>query len=112
MTDSSKEYTLNGYTIQAEDLPEDLQEIAEQIGLEALLRLIELRGGESVYFPRQESITRRARNRAILDEFNGDNHHHLARKYGCSLAWVYVLISKGRRAGKSHVDNQQQLSLF
>ncbi|WP_234419688.1 Mor transcription activator family protein [Burkholderia oklahomensis] len=42
-------------------------------------------GTRSSYKPSQ-------RDRRIFDEFRGDNHGELARKYGVSIQWIYKII--------------------
>jgi Mor family transcriptional regulator len=104
-------HTLNGYAIQAEDLPEDLREIAEEIGLEALLRLVVLRGGEPLYLPKKERLAIAARDRAIVDEFNGRNFCELARKHGLTERWVRVIVAKQASSSCQKVDKPSQVQL-
>jgi Mor family transcriptional regulator len=73
------------YDIKIDDLPPEFREIAEHIGLEPALRLVEIRAGEGVYVPKPEKICRAARDRAIRAEFDGRNYRDLARKYGLTL---------------------------
>lgn len=110
MTDSPKEYTLNGYAIQAEDLPEDMQAVADLIGMDAALLMCAHFGAERVYFHKLDSIVKAARNRKIVAEFDGCNHMTLARKYNlCSTRIRQILADAdpGRR-----VDKQEQKPLF
>ncbi|EDJ7116989.1 DNA-binding protein, partial [Escherichia coli] len=37
-------------------------------------------------------------------EFNGRNHHELARKFGVSLQWVYSVV---KRVRKEELDRMQ-----
>ncbi|MCN2537284.1 DNA-binding protein, partial [Escherichia coli] len=44
------------------------------------------------------------RDREIFREFNGRNHHELARKFGVSLQWVYSVV---KRVRKEELDRMQ-----
>lgn len=79
--------------IQPDDLPEECRQIAEVIGFDALLKLILMRGGEHVYFPKLESIVSAARNQAIREAFNGRNYRELAKRYGLTVRWVRVIVA-------------------
>lgn len=68
--------------IPIEDLIEPYKTIAEIIGIENTLELAQIfGGGEPVYFPQLKSLHRPARNRQIIEEFNGYNFKELAKKY-------------------------------
>ncbi len=81
---------LNEITI--EDLPEEFKDIAETIGMEALIDLLKLRGGESVYFCKIETVGRNARNRRIHEEFNGTNYRQLAKKYKLTVSMIRQIL--------------------
>ena len=108
MTDKN---TLNGYAIRAEDLPAELAEIAEQIGLDALLRLVELRGGETLYLPKKERLAIAARDRAIVKAFNGHNCRELARKHGLTPRWVRIIVANHAPASCRQADTPRQIQL-
>lgn len=110
MTDTPP--TLNGYTIQADDLPEDLAEIAELIGLEALLRLVELRGGEPLYLPKRERLAIAARDRAIVTEFRGgSSFSELARNHRLTERWIRIIIARQLASSCVSVDKPGQIQL-
>jgi len=46
--------------VQLDDLPSDFREIAETIGLDPALKLVQARGGEGVYIPKFEKVCRAA----------------------------------------------------
>ncbi|QBH14307.1 hypothetical protein DO021_21485 [Desulfobacter hydrogenophilus] len=60
--------------ISMEDLSEDLRQVAEVIGLDLVARLVARVGGERVYIPSPGRLGAKARNRAIRNEFTGENH--------------------------------------
>lgn len=75
------------------ELPEGLyKDIANEIGMENLLKLARLCGGGAIYMPRPESLFRSARDEAIRAEYNGGNLAQLARKYGISTRWAHQII--------------------
>ena len=80
------------YTIQLTDLPPDFRDIAETIGIEPALKLVQARGGEGIYIPKADKVCRAARDRAIRAEFNGANHRELARKYGLTVVWIRSIV--------------------
>ena len=84
---------LGKHRILMEDLPPDFQDLAEAIGFEATIKLIESRGGEGLYIPKPEKVLRAARDRAIRREFDGTNHRELARKYGLTVTWIRTIVN-------------------
>ncbi|KVN33328.1 DNA-binding protein [Burkholderia pyrrocinia] len=70
---------------------------AEQLGREIADRMAAHWGGQNIYFPMGVSYRLSQRDRQIFDEFRGDNHAELARKYGVSLQWIYKIIKAVRR---------------
>jgi Mor family transcriptional regulator len=79
--------------IHAGDLPGEIRTMAGLIGLKATLTLIEKYSGDSLYFPKIETITRAARDRTIKEEFTGSNYKDLARKYNLTSKHVRCIIS-------------------
>ena len=79
--------------ITPDDLPDDLRQIAELIGMDALMALSRQMGGNTIYFPRPERLAVAARNRAIRSEFDGGNHRDLARRYNLSVTWIRKILS-------------------
>lgn len=54
-------------------------------------------GGENLYIPKNISGKAARRNRQIYDEFTGDNHEVLAKKYGVTLKRIYAIIKEQRQ---------------
>ncbi len=101
------------FDVRMDDLPPDYKDVAETIGLEPALKLVQARGGEGVYVPKVEKICRQARDRAIRSEFNGCNHKDLARKYNLTTVWVrQILAGKSGPGNKSNAGSDGQISLF
>ncbi len=72
------------YKIRNDDFPSDFRQVAQCIGLDSAIKLIEAFSGVQVYIPKYESVMRPIRNRAIKNEFDGSNYKRLACRYGLS----------------------------
>lgn len=86
-------------------IPEGIyRNIAEKIGVDNLIELAELVGGNTFYLPKAESFTRPVRDQHIKDEFNGFNHMELALKYNVSDRWVRTICGEGMPEGQIPLD--------
>ncbi|ATO34617.1 DNA-binding protein [Dickeya dianthicola] len=72
-------------------------EVAEQIGEAVASKMMQVWGGQNVYFPMGMAWKVSQRDRQIFAAFNGHNHHDLARQFGCSLQWVYSVVKRVRK---------------
>ncbi|MBS1186710.1 MAG: rdgB [Burkholderiaceae bacterium] len=70
--------------------------LAEHVGLEVANRMATHWGGQLVYFPIGTAMKLSARDVSIWNDFNGNNHSDLARKYGVSLQWIYKIVKTMR----------------
>lgn len=77
-----------------ERLPDELQTLAQNIGMETTLRVIEILGGINIYFPKLGSLVRPIRDNNIRKEFTGANHRSLAKKYNLTESWVRNIVKK------------------
>lgn len=91
--------------VKLEDLDDSYQLLAKAIGIEPLIRLAGVAGGTVLYIPKAESLLQHARDRRIIQEFNGYNYKELAVKYNLSETWVRQLIQQDQMA-------KDQLKLF
>lgn len=90
-----------------EMIPEGIyRAIAEEIGVQNIIKLAELVGGTTFYIPKTESFLRPVRDIRIKAEFNGYNHAELAKKYNLSERWVREICGIG------HLEGQQSLFDF
>jgi Mor family transcriptional regulator len=96
------------YQIRISDLHGEVRAIAKLIGLKAALQLASEYGGESIYIPKNQAITRIVRNRAICEEFNGSNCQELARKYRMTTRYIRDILKKKNK----YKTKEQQLNLF
>ena len=80
--------------VEIDSLPEVYEQIARLIGIESTLVLAELFGGEQVYFPKIETITRPMRDKKIIEEFDGYNFSELAKKYNLTKTHIRLIVSE------------------
>lgn len=69
-------------------------EKAKQIGIDIAQQMAQNWGGEVIYIPRNLLMALNERDMKIYEEFNGNNHRELARKYNVSMQWVYKIVKK------------------
>ena len=80
--------------LKMSDLPPQFENIAIEIGIDRVKALFKELGGTSVYFPTEKMIYKEARDREIIEEFNGFNVKELASKYRMSESYVRAIIRK------------------
>lgn len=68
------------------------------------MRFAEDHTGEQLYFAKGQSYSLDVRDQEIYAEFNGRNHHQLARKYGVAPRHIYRLVRRARA-----VDTNQRI---
>ena len=88
--------TILTYPIQFEDVPEELRDVAVELGLEAFLKLVSLCGGQDLYIPKRESLERGPRDRAIRARFDGGNYRALAAQDRLSVRQIRKIINGSR----------------
>jgi Mor family transcriptional regulator len=81
---------LNVQEITLDDLKETHRELAETIGIDAVIKLSETFGGCSLYIPKPNTLKRSSMCQQIkIDYFNGASFKELSRKYGVSIRFIY-----------------------
>ncbi|WP_304340832.1 Mor transcription activator family protein [Metaclostridioides mangenotii] len=78
--------------VRVDDIPENFHAMIEIIGIENFLELFKLYGGMNMYIPIYSCIIREARNREIIEKYNGVNSNQLAVKYGVSSNSVKRIV--------------------
>lgn len=73
------------------------EDVANQIGREVSDRMASHWGGQNIYVPIGLSLKLSSRDRQIYDEFTGNNHRELARKWGVSMQWIYKIVKAIRK---------------
>lgn len=91
MTNTTDLATLR--SIRMEDIPEEYQDIAEELGLPVFLRLAALCGGQDLYIPKLESLERSGRDREIRARFDGGNYRALAVQFRLSERQIRKIIN-------------------
>ena len=84
--------------LKMSDLPPQFENIAIEIGIDRVKALFKEFGGTSVYFPTEKMIYKEARDREIIEEFNGFNVKELASKYRMSESYVRAIIRKNKKS--------------
>ena len=82
--------------IRRTDIPEEYQDIYDELGAEAFLKLIRLCGGTSLYLPNIESLEREGRDRQIRALFNGGNYRALAAQFRLSERQIRKIVNADR----------------
>ena len=82
--------------LKMSDLPPQFENISMRVGIDITKVLFEEFGGTSVYFPTEKMIYKEARDRDIIEEFNGFNVKELASKYRMSESYVRAIIRKNK----------------
>ena len=82
--------------LKISDLPPQFENIATRVGIDITKVLFEEFGGTSVYFPTEKMIYKEARDREIIEEFNGFNVKELASKYRMSESYIRAIIRKNK----------------
>lgn len=77
---------------------------ADQIGEAVASRMMQVWGGQNVYFPMGMAWRVSQRDQEIFSDFNGKNHHDLARKYGVSLQWIYSVVKRVRKEEQARIQ--------
>ncbi|MFA5105236.1 MAG: Mor transcription activator family protein [Candidatus Margulisiibacteriota bacterium] len=88
------------HCITVKELPENLKELSEVIGVEALLKLVDSFGGESIYINKRETVDRWSRNCRIRSEFTGANYRELARLHGLTVAMIRNIVDNKHKTAK------------
>lgn len=85
--------------IKCEYLNGAYSELANLLGIEAVLKIHSAYRGQQITFPMQ-LFSKEFLKKQIVDEYNGYNIKQLATKYGYSEKWVRQIL-------KEHIDKQK-----
>ena len=92
--------------IKLSDLQGDQRELAELIGIENYIKMVQRYSGTSIYIAKLDKLLNSKRDAEIIRSFNGRNYRYLAYKYRLSERAVRDIISKG------YSQNVEQMSFF
>lgn len=77
-----------------EDITDEQQKcLAELLGIENYIKLVETHGGSSIYVYKKDSLIRGIRDKKIREEFRGD-YKILAQKYNLTEMAIRNIVDK------------------
>ena len=79
--------------IKCEYLNGAYSELANLLGIEAVLKIHSAYRGQQITFPVQLFSKNFIKNQ-IIEEYNGNNVKHLATKYGYSEKWIRKILNE------------------
>ncbi|WP_290063091.1 Mor transcription activator family protein [Paraclostridium bifermentans] len=82
--------------LKISDFPPQFESIAMKVGMDITKMLFKEFGGTSVYFPTEKMIYKDARDREIIEKFNGFNVKELASNYNMSESYIRSIIRNSR----------------
>lgn len=91
-------------TLTLEDIQERHRQYAEIVGVENLMKLSEVYGGENIYVPKMKNLLKNKTYGMIYDEFDGGNIKQLENKYDVSKSTIYKII---RNKSGNHTGNRK-----
>ena len=77
--------------IKREDIPDNMINMLEIVGMENFLKISRAYGGYTIYIPNYKSLKKQARNREIQESYNGFNARELSQMYGLSVSYIYKI---------------------
>ena len=80
-----------------------MADLAELIGIEAMMKIVEMYSGSVLYIPKMESVLASIRDRHIREEFDGTNGHKLAIRYNVSDSWVLRVVNEKQPFGQMNM---------
>lgn len=93
------------HDIRLEDIKNPaMAELAELVGIEAMMKIVETYSGSALYIPKTESVLAAIRDRHIREEFDGTNGHKLAIRYNVSDSWVLRVVNEKQIFGQVAVS--------
>ncbi len=93
--------------LRADDLEDKYKEIADIVGFENFIKLVENYAGNDIYIPQKYELYRHEMYKAILDEYDGTNIKRLAVAYGISKKTIYNILSGHLLKKKKKAKNEQ-----
>ena len=92
-------FKMDASNIKCEYLNGAYSELANLLGIEAVLKIHSAYRGQQITFPVQ-LFSKEFLKKQIVDEYNGYNIKQLATKYGYSEKWIRKIL-------KEHVDSDE-----
>lgn len=82
-------------SIKGEYLNSAYSELANLIGIDAVLKIHSTYRGQQVFFP-VDLFSREFIRTQIINEYNGYNVKHLALKYGYTEKWIKKILKENK----------------
>ena len=79
-------------SVQLYDVPWDLQERVNIIGMEKMIEIVKSYGGDTLYIPMYSSLVRCDKTKKVVKEYNGKNGRALMRKYGITYSQLQYML--------------------
>jgi len=95
--------------IKADELPGDLQLVAQQCGVDVAIKLAEKMGSITVYIRPIDGLVVAKKEAYIKKHFNGSNHKELAIATGYSDRWVYKILEGKKEDKQIGLFNEKEL---
>ncbi len=80
--------------LKPEELPGDLQLVAEACGMDVAIRLAENLNSMQLYISSIDRLISKKKQEYIIENFTGSNHKQLALETRYSLKWVYKILAQ------------------
>ena len=82
--------------IDQKDFTEDIQLLCDEFGMETTLRMIQMFGGQAVYFKSLELALKPVRDKIIREQFKGGaDYKDLAKEFGLTVSYVRKIVEEG-----------------
>lgn len=96
------------HLLTLEDLSGESRELAEVIGMEAFIKLVEVYGGTGrMYIPQADTLLIPVRDAKIREEYDGTNLYAICRKWDLSEGTVRRIVQeKSRELRRAPPDGQ------
>ena len=99
-----------GRIVEFDDIPENMRDVAEVLGLKFVLDLASILGGSYCYIPPLKTIYIDARDREIRRRFNGGNYAALAVQYRMTERYIRKIVH-GQRPRDKRKQERLRLQL-
>ncbi len=80
--------------IKIDDIPENLHQMVEIVGIEKFVLICKMYGGAMVYIPVYNKVVMGERNRRIVRDYNGRNLDRLRVRYNISEEQIKQILKK------------------
>ncbi|MDO4720726.1 MAG: Mor transcription activator family protein [Peptostreptococcaceae bacterium] len=90
--------------LSLQDIPTaDARRLAEIVGIENYIKIVEQFGGLALYIPKRDTLLRKIRNHEIRSKFNGTNYKELALEYNLTEVSIRTILAE---LAETHLPGQ------